>query len=576
MAARSRMILAAGLVCLVAGLIIECGLVRVQGMPALHVVFPLGAILLGVYLVARTFGLACLLWLPLASLGAAVPAREIPPAFGPYINLSPRDFAEATSFKETDRIVGTYYFYWYNIHTGEHITNPQNGSDGLTDHPPTLEDFSYLSVRWHKRQFSDMEDAGIDVALPVFWGAPSERDPKASLHWSYAGLGPMVQAREELVREGKKPPRLGLFYDTSTLQYNAWHVHVDLKTDFGKRWFYATVRDFFSAIPPKHWALMDGKAVVLLYSAAFAKDHDQGFVEFTRNQFRQEFGGHELYFVPQDSWRVKGDNVCAWGGALGLKNPGVGALGPGYDDTAVYGRKPLVRKREGGKFYEDNWTRFLRRPSNFVMVETWNEFHEGTTVCESREYGRQYIELTRKYSDLFKQGWVPAWPKGRFSDARRVTATPLGDATTGGLTLVPHEDGQVRQAEAGGSVCWQIQPSPGHGTYVYFRVDDSFKNAAGMDLDLVVEYFDAAAGRLNVEYDGPDKSAPFNGAYSRSQAVPLSGDKQWKTATFKLAGARLMNGQNSGADLRLVVEAGDLGVRKVTLCRTDSISESGR
>ena len=35
------------------------------------------------------------------------------------------------------------------------------------------------------------------------------------------------------------------------------------------------------------------------------------------------------------------------------------------------------------------------------MVETWNEFHEGTDVANSRETGRQYIDLTRKYADAF-------------------------------------------------------------------------------------------------------------------------------------------------------------------------------
>ena len=94
-----------------------------------------------------------------------------------------------------------------------------------------------------------MTDAGIDVALMVLWGAPSERSGKTSLAWSYTGLGPLVQAREELLREGKHPPRIGLFYDTSTLRYNEWDTHVDLTTDYGQRWFYATVRDFFSAIP---------------------------------------------------------------------------------------------------------------------------------------------------------------------------------------------------------------------------------------------------------------------------------------------------------------------------------------
>ena len=45
------------------------------------------------------------------SAGAAAGPREIPPAFGPHINLKPADFAEAKSFHGSDRIVGTYYFY---------------------------------------------------------------------------------------------------------------------------------------------------------------------------------------------------------------------------------------------------------------------------------------------------------------------------------------------------------------------------------------------------------------------------------------------------------------------------------
>ena len=41
-------------------------------------------------------------------------------------------------------------------------------------------------------------------------------------------MGPLVDAREELVREGKAPPRIGMFYDTTTL------YHADLTTPGGK------------------------------------------------------------------------------------------------------------------------------------------------------------------------------------------------------------------------------------------------------------------------------------------------------------------------------------------------------
>jgi hypothetical protein len=342
----------------------------------------------------------------LTCLGAEQP--PIPPAPGPYIRPDAASFGR--SFAKDQRIVGTYYFYWYDADSKAHVID-HDGSDALTTHPPTLEGFSYRSVAWHRTQLLDMIDAGIDFVLPVFWGAPSEQDRQASLHWSYAGLPPLVEAHAELVSEGKDPPRIGLFYDTSTLRHNAWQLHIDLTTDYGRQWFYATIRDFFSMIPPEDWAMIDGHPIVLLYSAAFAKAHDQEVIDYTRTAFARDFSGKTPYIAPEVSWNVRADNKVAWGGALGLKNPGIASLGPGYDHSAVPGRSPLVVPRREGKFYEELWLRLLQQPSTIVMVETWNEFHEGTDVCESKEYGRQYIELTRRYSDLFRKGGGPPGPE---------------------------------------------------------------------------------------------------------------------------------------------------------------------
>jgi hypothetical protein len=510
-----------------------------------------------------------ILFAPLFAAAVALRAaeQEIPPAFGPYVNLTARDFAGSKSFTAQDRIVGTYFFYWYDSYTKSHLVDP-DGTDALTTHPPTLEDFSYKSVRWHKKQLADMEAAGIDVALLVFWGSPAEHATNTALHWSFAGLPPLVEAREQLLREGRKPPALGLFYDTSTLQWNHWRYHADLTTDYGKKFFYGTVRDFFSCLPPRHWAMRDGRPIVLLYAAAFAKQWDQGFINYTKAEFPKAFGGRVPWIAPQDSWRVRGDSTCAWGGALAFKNPGIGEIGPGYDHSAVPGRAPLVRDRERGKFYEESWRQFLRRPTNFVMIETWNEFHEGTDIAESKEYGRQYIELTRKYSRLFKQGWKPPWPNGRFRNAREVSADAADAAADNGLRPVTAEDGQTAARQARGRTGWFAAPfQHAHSAYLYFRVDDSFKPRDTMNATVEVEYFDAAPGRLSIEFDGSDPSAPFAGAYSRSETVPLTGDERWKTARFELERARFLNSQNAGADLRVVAEAAGIGVGKVTVRR---------
>lgn len=499
--------------------------------------------------------------------GVAAAERPIPPSFGPHVNLSDKDFAEAKSFRNTDRIVGTYYFYWYDIQSKEHIIDG-DGTDALTTHPAVMEDFSYRSIRWHKQQLADMIAAGIDVVLPVFWGAPSEHGANAGLHWSYAGLPPLVQAREELLREGRQPPWIGLFYDTSTLQHNEWRYHADLTTDYGRRWFHATIRDFFSVIPPRHWAMIDGQPIVLLYSAAFASKHDQSCMDFVKAEFPKEFAGRVPWIAREISWRVKADSTVAWGGALGLRNPGVASLGPGYDHSAVPGRAPLIVERRGGKFYEEQWLKCLRRPSNFVMVETWNEFHEGTDVAESKEYGRQYIELTRKYADLFKRGRRPPWPEGKYTGTNSVSVMLGKQNQEAGLRQVENDDGKTEPAMAGGREARVAQPDPGKGCYVYFVVDDSFKPGESMDFVAEIEYFDSTTGSLGLEFDGSDMEAPFGGAYTRAtQTIRLKGDRTWKTGRFELRGARLLNSQNRSADLRLVIEAPELPVRKVTLRR---------
>ena len=378
------------------------------------------------------------------------------------------------------------------------------------------------------------------------------------------------------MQAGKQPPRIGLFYDTSTLQYNSWGDHIDLTTDFGREWFYESIRDFFSLIPPRHWAMIDGRPVVFLYSSSFAVAHDQSCIDYVRQSFARDFAGRVPYIVREISWRAQSDNVYAWGGALGLKNPGAASLGPGYNDSAVPGRGPLIVDREGGGFFERNWTRFLSNPSRIVAVETWNEYHEATEIAASVEYGRAYIESNRKYVDLFKAGVRLPPPRGSFSDVKFVSASLQATNAEDGLDQFEFADGATVATNAAGSACRAAVPAPSGG-YIYFRIDDSFKWAVSMQAELDVEYFDSAGGSFAVDFDGSDTNAPFNGAYSRSTTtVTLSGTRLWRTAYFRLGGARFMNSENGGADFRLAISADPFFVRRVKVVRPGVPDEAGQ
>ncbi|OGV70506.1 MAG: hypothetical protein A2283_08720 [Lentisphaerae bacterium RIFOXYA12_FULL_48_11] len=492
------------------------------------------------------------------------------PPIGPYTHLKDSDFAGSRSFTNGQKIVFTPYFYWYDVETGAHIRN-HNGTDALTTHPLSLEGFSFRSVSWHRKQLLDMMDAGIDVLLPVYWGEPSQRlegRPVEQQTWSFAGLPQLVAAREGLVAEGKNPPLIGLFYDTSTLQWNSARSRVDLTTEEGRQWFYETIRDFFSLFPPAHWAMIDGRPVVFLYSAGFASAHDQICFDYLKESFARDFGGRTPFVVREMSWKVNTDSVYAWGGALGLKRHAVASLGPGYDHSAVPGRQPLIVSREDGNFYERNWVRFLRKPTNMVFLETWNEFHEGTDIAESREYGRTFITLTRKFTDMFRRGEVPALKNGVFTAAGKVEMSCSTTNGGQGVKLVTVPDGLVRPDVLNGVAYLLSVTNKTGGRYMYFQIDESFKRDETMTANVEVEYHDGGAGRFSLQFDGSDTNAQFCGAYTESPIViTLQGSNLWKTAAFRLDGARFANGENCNADFRIVIRADPFRLRRISVAR---------
>jgi hypothetical protein len=489
----------------------------------------------------------------------------LPKPPGPHCPVSAEQLKEVVSYRGDEPIVGTHFFYWYDDQSKAHFVD-YDGTDALTDHPAQSEGYSYRSAAWWKRELRDVMAAKIDFILPVYWGCPDDYDS-----WSFAGLPPLVRAWEELVREGKQPPRVGLFYDTSTLRHNPRGWHVDLSTDAGKRWFYATIRDFFALIPPKMWAAIDKRPIVVLYAPGFAAKQDPALFPFVRKQFLRDFAT-DMFLVKHVGWEGQADRLCSWGGALGLKAYSVAALGPGYDHSAVPRRKPLVVDREGGEFYQRQWRQFLsyglKRRAKIVLVETWNELHEGTDVCASKEFGRQYIDLTAKYAQLFRAGVV--LPKtGPFANAGQVEwGADRSDAKLG-MTMKNSGDGLVEPVEVGGRKCWRTQQSEHGGKYVYFDLDDSFLfDEQDTTLLVEIEYFDSGFGQFALEYDSVDPNASIHeGAFRPlGQPVVCRDTGRWKTITLEIDGGRFANRCN-GSDFRLAVTGGDLTVRRVTAKR---------
>jgi len=504
-----------------------------------------------------------LLLLAACLLGSDPPADFIlPEPPGPHVQAAPAG-GEA-GFRSGEPLVATTYFYWYDAPSGLHVID-HDRTDALTDHPPTLEGFSYKNPDWHAGELEDMIAAGIDVVMPVYWGTPL-----GDQGWSDAGLPPLVAARRRLLSEGKHPPAIGMFYDTSTLEHNRRRWHVDLTGEAGRLWFYGTIRNFFSLVPPEDRALVDGKPLVFLYASAFAAEVDAALFPAVRPMFRRDFGS-DLFLVKMRGWPGEADSEYSWGGAIAPILLDAAALGPGYDHSAVPGRAPLVRARDGGRFYEFAWQRLLTMDPKsrpwLVHLETWNEFHEGTEICETAEYGRQYIELTRRFADMFHAG--------RRLDPTEIRpsrpAVSVSPEKSAGLAIVaqPQGDGPVAEKRLSGRAAFSTEPNRFSPTtrYLYFDVEDYFLNDGDETVEVTVGYYDAGAASWRIDYDSADPALEgLKQQFRETAAQPIAGTGAWKEVRFLLPHARFA-GRSNGADFRLAASGGELAVSHVSIRR---------
>lgn len=332
-------------------------------------------------------------------------------SFDITIPETPEQKAARLPVRSLQKSALTYYFYWYQGDPRRPAAlSHVRGADGashLTTHPISGEGpwFSYDRVSWHKKELTEIRGCGIDVILPIYWGGKSNRASFAS-----KGLDCMVEALKELRSEKKPYPLVGMFFDTSCMRAIYGNEKPDLRTEEPKRAFYGVIRDFFLRIPKEFRAtahLLDERAgqptyIVDLYHSLFATDFDESLITYCNEQFEKDFGA-KLCWIGGGSWKGKGfdlDGYCSYGsGLIGPKYDEdgrirIGAVGAGYDDTAVAGRSTPIRSRMGGQTYKDDWAVVTAKKPHWIMVDGWNEFHEGSDICGSRQYGFEYVAAT--------------------------------------------------------------------------------------------------------------------------------------------------------------------------------------
>jgi len=320
---------------------------------------------------------------------------------------------------------GTYFFYWHDC--------PYNNCETpLMIYHPTGSYLRYSSMdkSWYFFEILDMMRAGIDYVFPVCWG-----DHPTMPYFRISVLSNLAEA----IRDTGSSIKVGLFDDT-TSECAEWNYYngrgyassPSMPLDDANNWQYfyeRKIRPFFQTLPTSLWATHNGRSVeeggrpiIIVYVGMWFTGHQSSdeMWEAIKNDFSRDFtdaNGAAIipFIILENTWFLYNQDLTSaadgrfrWGAALygvnsyEIRNYRVSAVGPGYDDRLVHdpGRhQPRHRDIHQYPGPPDYFlaTEFAKIPMDYdfdpaeetrhlILIETWNELFEGTTVERCYDY----------------------------------------------------------------------------------------------------------------------------------------------------------------------------------------------
>lgn len=304
------------------------------------------------------------------------------------------------------RKVMAFYYPWYGnptvsrswIHWPEGGHNPDAyDATGLPDvgaaHHPALGPYDSHDPRVIKQHLAWAEAAGIDVLIASWWGQG---------HFSDQALPRLLDAAAET------SVRISLYYETIP-GGSEQGVLSDLRYILSR---YGDHPAFF-----KH----DGEPVIFVYGRAMGEipyDAWQRVIETikaerplkliadsTDGRWAEIFDGLHMYnpvgpIVGGSDMRRLYESLT-WAAKSRGKISSVTVI-PGYDDSNIGRASVIVAPRRDGALYDELWELALASRPDWVIITSFNEWHEGSEIEPSVEYGDYYLRRTASWAARFK------------------------------------------------------------------------------------------------------------------------------------------------------------------------------
>ena len=80
-------------------------------------------------------------------------------------------------------------------------------------------------------------------------------------------------------------------------------------------------------------------------------------------------------------------------------------VAPGVDTSLCYPNKDPIRvNRDHGDHYRKVWNETVSLNPDWITINSFNEWPEGSEIEPSKEFGDLYLKLTKEYADRLKGG----------------------------------------------------------------------------------------------------------------------------------------------------------------------------
>ena len=299
-----------------------------------------------------------------------------------------------------EKLVLAFYYPWYGTpevygkwrHYGK-IDFEKKDIEGWS-HFPLYGVYDSRDPKLIERHFSEMKNSGIDGIVVSWWGIGGYEDSAVPLL--------LEKARDYGLK-------VSLYYE----EVKGEDVYASMLKDF------RYIRDKYGSDPA--FLKVSGKPVLFVYSRVMgsvshlvvmkaAQEAGLFLVVDDLSPFSallfdgiHTYGAPAVFFGSRSLSEIKKRAYAYAREVVDTAGPSLAVMSitPGYDDHEVPGRTTPYLDRYNGKLYEYQWKAALKYNPDWVVILTWNEWHEGTEIEPSVEFGTRYLELTRKYSRKF-------------------------------------------------------------------------------------------------------------------------------------------------------------------------------